>query len=624
MAEPARQATPAQSSPSEVDPRPYREITVAALALGVFVGALMTASFVYIGLKLGFGLAGSTVAAILGFAVLRGVGRGVFRSTTAGSIVENNIQQTIASGINTASAGVVFTFPALLLMGVDYSPITVILAATAGSLMGIVVIIPLRKQLIEIERLRFPSGVAVATILKSPGAGIQKALYMGAGFLFALCMTLLTNPLPMKLLTGADEALLPETIPIGSAFKDAFGVADTSGAAVALLGTALSLSMANIGAGLLSGRGGLPFALGGVLAWWVIAPAIVSLGWAPSGASGEDLMWGVYGANLRPVGIGVLIGGALAGVVMAAPAMRGALRSLAAAGKLAKTSGVAPEELSPKVLVTGLVIAFLMLLFVALSATGGEAGISVFQAVSAAVAGTVWLAVAGLIVAQATGMTDISPLSGLALIAVTLMLALTGGHVLVAVTIGVAVCIATNQCADMMSDLKTGQLIGGVPRRQQIAQFAVAWIGPVIAIGTVLLLWEGGGDGPGFGPESKLCLEKQGGCLPAPQASVLKGMIDGVLSGNAPVDKYLAGSLIGISLAAFPLAGLGVLVGLAMYLPFEITLGYGIGCVLNMVAQRFFGRRFIGDVVVPVAAGLIVGEALTNLTLTLIKLVGES
>lgn len=615
MAESASQLEPAVTPTPTQFGEPYREITVAAVALGIFVGALMTASFVYIGLKLGFGLAGSTVAAILGFAILRGVGRGVFRSKSAGSIVENNIQQTIASGINTASSGVVFTFPALLLMGIDYSPLTIVLAATAGSLMGVVVIIPLRKQLIEIERLRFPSGVAVATILKSPGAGAKKAMYMGAGFFFAMAMTLLTNH---------SFGVLPETIAIGGALAGVLGVSEDGGASVALLGTALSLSMANIGAGLLSGRGGLPFALGGVLAWWVIAPAIVSLGWGPVGPSGEDLMWAVYGSNLRPVGIGVLIGGALAGVVMAFPAMKGALRSLAAAGKLAKEQGAAAEELSPRVLVAGLVVSFFMLLFVALSATGGEGGISVLQALTAAVAGTVWLAVAGLIVAQATGMTDISPLSGLALIAVTLMLAITSGHVLIAVTIGVAVCVATNQCADMMSDLKTGQLIGGVPRRQQIVQFAVAWIGPAIAVGTVLLLWEGGGDGPGFGPESKLCLEKQGGCLPAPQASVLQGMIDGVLSGNAPVDKYLSGVLIGLALAAFPLAGLGVLVGLAMYLPFEITLGYGIGCVLNMVLQRVKGRRFIGDVLVPVAAGLIVGEALTNLTLTLIKLVSES
>ncbi len=581
-------------STSTATPSGYREVTASAVILGVIQGAVMTAAFVYIGLKLGFTLPGSTVAAIMGFALLRGVGRGVFKIPGAGSIVENNINQTIASGINTASSGVVFTFPALLLLGQDYNVWTIILSAIAGSFMGIVVIIPLRKQLIEIERLRFPSGIAVATILRSPGAGAKKATYLFAGFAFALTLTLLTN-----------FHVLPETLEIGKWFLD--GPGEGAGGIV-LLGTSLSLSMANVGAGLLSGRGGLPFALGGALAWWIIAPFVVSQGWSPPGATGGDLWGAVYGTMLRPVGIGVLIGGALAGVAMSFPAMKGAFKSLSAAAKLAKQGGVASDELPPKVLVFGLIGSFIALFAVALLGSEGAVG----MAISVAIAGTVWLGLAGLIVAQATGATDISPLSGLALIAVTIMLALTSGNVPLAVTIGVAVCIATGQCADMMTDLKTGHLIGSIPRKQQIVQFWVAWIGPSIAVGTVLLIWQGGPDGAnGFGP---------GTSLPAPQAGALQGMIEGVLSGNAPVDKYLAGAGIGGALSLFPVGGLGVLIGLAMYLPFEITLGYGIGCLLSMFVEKVKGKRFIGDVLVPLAAGLIVGEALTSLGITLFRL----
>ena len=115
----------------------YREVTFAAVGLGVAQGGLMTAAFVYIGLKLGFGLSGSTVAAILGFALLRGVGRHLFGVRGCGSIVENNINQTVASGVNTASSGLVFTFPALLLMGERYSVWMVLLAALAGSFMAL-------------------------------------------------------------------------------------------------------------------------------------------------------------------------------------------------------------------------------------------------------------------------------------------------------------------------------------------------------------------------------------------------------------------------------------------------------------------------------------------------------
>lgn len=587
----------------------YRELTFAAVILGVIQGAVMTAAFVYIGLKLGFGLSGSSVAAILGFALLRGVGRNALKIKGCGSIVENNINQTIASGINTASSGVVFTFPALLLLGTEYDVSTIILAALAGSFMGVVVIVPLRKQMIEIERLKFPSGVAVATILKSPGAGAAKAVRLGVGFVIAVAVTLLTT-----------YAVIPESLPIGSWLVD--DPATASGPfGIAALGTALSLSMANFGAGLLSGRGGLPFALGGALAWWVIGPFVVGQGWVPAEAVGSDLVGAVYFGSLKPIGIGVLIGGALAGVVAAYPALKGAIKGLYAAAKLAKAGDPnAAEELGPKVLSFGMVGSFFGLLAVALLGSDGAIGTSI----SVAVAGTVWLALAGLIVAQATGATDISPLSGLALIAVTLMLALSANNVALAIAIGVAVCVATNQCADMMTDLKTGHLIGGVPRRQQLVQLSVAWIGPAIAVGTVLLLWEGGvvGDLPGFGDASHACAEGLPNCLKAPQAGALQGIVQSVIGGDVPADKYLAGASIGGALALFPISGLGVLVGLAMYLPFDITLGYGIGCLASMGLEKWKGRRFYGDVLIPVATGFIIGEALTSLTLTMITLAG--
>jgi len=259
---------------------------------------------------------------------------------------------------------------------------------------------------------------------------------------------------------------------------------------------------------------------------------------------------------------------------------------------------------------------------------------------AAGLLGTTWIAVAGLIVAQATGMTDISPLSGLALIAVTLMLGVTGaigaagggglenpvvqGAVVVAVAIGVAVCVATSQCADMMQDLKTGHLVGARPAAQQVVQFGVAWIGPVVAIGTTLLLWQTPDGSPGFGPESQACIDATASCLSAPQAGALQGMISGVVGGEAPLDKYLAGSILGGVVTLFPVGGLGVLLGLAMYLPFSITLGYGIGCLMTMAMEWRLGPRFIEDKIVPLAAGLIVGEALTALGFSIVKIVGSS
>ena len=580
--------------------RPYAELSFPGIALGVIQGILMTAAFVYIALKLGFGLGGSTVAAIIGFTFLRGALR-------RKSIVENNINQTVASGINTASAGVVFTLPALLLLSVDDPSLRdfpigpLIFAAVAGSLMGIVLIIPLRKQMIEFERLRFPSGTAVATLLRSPGEGLAQGILLLVGALLALGLTVLVN-----------MAFIPEEIDIGHALE-----------LPAWLPFALYISAANFGAGLLSGKGGLPFALGGVLAWWIITPIAVSSGWIdpPATMAAADVaVWQAgeaYSQMLRPLGIGMLIGGALAGVASALPAVKGAFQSLQAAAKLARDKGVSPDEMSPKLLAGGAVGAFVLLFIASMLASGLGPAHSLMIAVVAAL----WLGLAGVIVATATGHTDISPLSGLALIAVTLMYFLTDGNVTAAILIGVSVCIATNQCADMMSDLKTGHLVGATPRNQQIAQLLLCWLGPLVAIGVLFLLWEMPGDGsPGFGPDSLACIEETADCLLAPQAGALQGMIEALRDSDAAVDKYIGGTVIGGALSVFPIGGIAVLVGLAMYLPFSITLAYGVGCVVAMGLEKTQGRVFVGKKLVPFAAGLIVGEALTQLAWSIFRM----
>ena len=581
--------------------RPYPELSFPGIALGALQGVLMTAAFVYIALKLGFGLGGSTVAAIIGFTVLRGALR-------RRSIVENNINQTVASGINTASAGVVFTLPALLLLSVDDPTLgdfpigPLIFSAVAGSLMGIVLIIPLRKQMVEFERLKFPSGVAVATLLRSPGEGLSQGIVLLVGAVGACALTVLVN-----------LAIVPEELDLNHFVS-----------LPAWLPIALYISAANFGAGLLSGKGGLPFALGGVLAWWIITPIAVSQGWIPTPDSlpseGIDgFMAGeAYSQMLRPLGIGMLIGGALAGVVSALPAVKGAFKSLGAAARMAREKGVSPEEVDPKLVLGGGVGAFVLLFIAATLASDLSLGTSLLIAV----VGTLWLGLAGIIVATATGHTDISPLSGLALIAVTLMFFLTGGDITAAILIGVAVCIATNQCADMMSDLKTGHLVGSTPRSQQIAQLMLCWVGPLVAIGVLFLLWEMPGDGtPGFGPQSTACIEQTAECLLAPQAGALQGMIEALASDDAAVDKYTAGAVMGGALSIFPIGGIAVLVGLAMYLPFSITLAYGVGCLVAMGLERFKGRAFIGKKLVPFAAGLIVGEALTQLAWSIFRMV---
>jgi len=549
----------------------YREVTFAAVALGVVQGVLMTMAFVYSGLKLGFTLGGSTVAAIMGFTVLKGV-------LGKGTILENNINQTIASGINIAGSGVIFTLPVLFMMGMkdQFNPAFMCLAAVAGSFLGVAVIIPLRKQMIDFDRLRFPSGTAVCAILKSPGAGMQKAMLLGTGFLVSVLTVVMVH-----------SKVLPSSIPIGAWF----GFPEYTQ-------TGISVSTMNLGAGLLSGLGGLPFALGGVLAFWFCAPIAVNMDWIAA-ATDAELTQAVYLQALRPLGIGMLIGGALMGVIMAFPMMKEAVKSLSRVS----AGGDGDSDEMPAKFIYGGIAASAVVFF--LAALFGTEGIGVGRAVIISLFGTVYLTVAGIIVAECTGATDISPLSGLALICVTVIMFLTNNNVVAAVLIGMAVCVATAQCADMMQDLKTGYLVGGYPVRQQTVQLAVAWLGPIIAVATTYFLWYTPTGAPGFGPGTPLI---------APQAQALQAMVQGLLTGNVPYLKYLCGALLGASLTVLPVGGLGVLVGLAMYLPFDITLGYGVGCVGAIILARIKSSGWVEDKLVPLAAGLIVGEALTELT----------
>lgn len=589
----------AAGTDSDIESQPYRELTWEAVVLGVIQGIVLNLAFCYAALKLGFSLGGSTVAAIMGYALLRGVLR-------KGTMVENNINQTIASGINTAGTGVIFTVPALFLLNqkwqadgtesLAFEALPLAVAGIAGAILGVVVIIPLRKQMIEMDRLRFPTGVAVTTIIRAGSTGVEKAKLLAIGFVIAAAWKLV-------MLSGWLDSTAEEIAASGFGITHeelhfGFGVIPPQFAPV------IYLSLMNLAAGMLAGRGGLPFFAGGLLSWWVISPAAVSMDWVSADLieSFGGVEGAVYSTMLRPLGIGTLVGGALMGVVMAFPAIQSAMRSLATAAKTAGSgSNVGGDELSLKTLVFGTVLS-IVLFFVASMLTEG---VTVPQAVLSAVVGTVWLGLAALIVAQATGMTDISPMSGMALISVTLMMVLLNGNIAASMVVGVAVCVAIGQGADMMQDLKTGFMIGARPIRQQVVQFAVTWLGALVALGAVYALWQGGEGGQGgFGP---------GTSLPAPQGGALMGIIDAVKSGNVPVDKYVMGALVGGCLGAAPMPGLGVLIGLAMYLPFSITFGYGLGCLAQMGIQRVKGLEFCEHKLVPLCAGLIVGEALTGM-----------
>jgi uncharacterized oligopeptide transporter (OPT) family protein len=235
------------------------------------------------------------------------------------------------------------------------------------------------------------------------------------------------------------------------------------------------------------------------------------------------------------------------------------------------------------------------------------------RAAAMAVLGTLWVWVAGVVVAECIGRTNWSPLSGMTLIAVTILIVIARGGLDVVETIsssmlvGAAICLAISQASDMMLDLKSGYLVGAIPRRQQLAQFIGAWLGPVIVIFLMILL----NRQYGIGSDE----------LPAPQAQALASVTEGILSGNVPAYRYTAGAGLGLLLAMSGLGGIGVLIALGFYMPFQIALTYTIGNVLRLAADKGLGVRWSHEVGIPLAAGLIVGEALVGVGHALIKVV---
>src|SRR5690606_4123382 len=179
----------------------------------------------------------------------------------------------------------------------------------------------------------------------------------------------------------------------------------------------------------------------------------------------------------------------------------------------------------------------------------------------------------------------------------------TSAAIVSSVIVGAATCVAMAQATDLMLDLKTGYLVGATPQKQQIAQFLGSWLGPFVIMALIFVLHEA----YGLGSER----------LPAPQGQALASMISGILGGDVPVEKYVAGAGLGALLSASGVGGLGILVGLGFYLPFNIVLTYSIGTVLRLLADRRYGVTWSEQTGIPIAAGLIVGEALVGVGIAL-------
>jgi putative OPT family oligopeptide transporter len=383
------------------------------------------------------------------------------------------------------------------------------------------------------------------------------------------------------------------------------------------------VSLMTVGVGFLCGRGGVYFVIGGFVCYWILAPILAAMGLLPSPEALQSL-YPTAAEHLRmpnhlraevfmPVGIGMLVGGALAGIVLALPLIISAVRSMHNAAKM-KTA-LSKDEMPIRLLYVGIVGATILLFVVAITSVKQ---MGVLRGALMALLGTVWIWAAGVILSECIGRTNWSPMSGMTLIAVTILIVIAGGlgnrpAIIASVMVGAATCVAMAQATDLMLDLKTGYLVGATPRKQQMGQFMGTWLGPVVIMVLIFVLHKAYGFAgqPDAGPKA----------LPAPQATALAKTMDTILGGEVPVKKYAAGAGLGALLSASGIGGLGILVGLGFYLPFHIVLTYSVGTITRLLVDWKKGARFSEEVGLPIAAGLIVGEALVGVGFALYKVI---
>jgi uncharacterized oligopeptide transporter (OPT) family protein len=258
------------------------------------------------------------------------------------------------------------------------------------------------------------------------------------------------------------------------------------------------------------------------------------------------------------------------------------------------------DELPVKLLYFAIVGSAIVLFVMAMISTE-KMGIG--RGLAMALLGTLWIWVAGVILSECIGRTNWSPLSGMTLIGITMLIFIASGlgdsaSIIASVMVGAAMCVAMSQATDLMLDMKTGYMVGALPKKQQIGQFLGCLLGPALVMTLIIVLEQAEGLG--------------GDKYPAPQGQALASMINGVLGGDIPLQKYLSGAGMGAILSASGIGGLGVLVGLGFYLPFNIVLTYTIGVLLRMFTDRKYGVTFSEKIGIPIAAGFIVGEALVG------------
>ncbi|QQS29595.1 MAG: oligopeptide transporter, OPT family [Sphingobacteriales bacterium] len=581
------------------------EITIKSIILGVLLSAILAGANAYLGLFAGMTVSASIPASVISMAILR-----MFRRS---NILENNGVQTAASAGESLAAGVIFTFPALVLMqywtAFNYWETTLI--SLCGGLLGVLFTIPLRRALIVEKKLLFPEGVATAEVLKTGDTGGKSVKYLLVGSIAGAAVKFAEAG--FKLWEGVFEkgTLLQEK---------------------AFLYFGINLSPALVAVGyIIRLRIAVLVFMGGVISWWIAIPAYIAVNGAPADADAVTLGGQIWNANIRYLGAGAMLIGGLWALVSIRTALMSALTHGLAAFR--KNAGIQKAELRtdrdlPMSLLLTMMGFLIIAIFFIYHREIAVLPVSLFMAVVMVVAGFLFSAVAGYM-AGLVGSSN-NPISGVTiatlLVASLLLLALMGTGSAkgpaAAILIGAVVCCAAAIAGDNMQDLKAGYILGATPKKQQTMQIIGVTAGALVLAPVLTLL----NTAYGFGPKTA----ENPDALAAPQATLMQSVTQGVFGGNLPWLMIGLGVLMGAIVivadlyqekrgSSFRLPVLAVAVG--AYLPFELDSAIMLGGLISWFASRQLSTRNGknsgegSQSGLLFASGLITGEALIGIAL---------
>ena len=575
------------------------EFTVVSVLLGAILAVVFGGANAYLGLRVGMTVSASIPAAVISMGIIRKVLR-------RDSILENNMVQTIGSAGESVAAGAIFTLPALFMWAKDGlcdvpSLIEIGLIALCGGVLGVMMMIPLRSALIVKEHgvLAYPEGQACAEVLIAGEEGGAKASTVFSGLGIAALYKLITDGL--KIFPSEITYDIP-------AYKGS--------------GIGIDVLPALAGVGYICGVKVSSYLFaGGVLGWFVIMPLMVLFGGEtilfPADITINELiadggvsnLWGTF---LRYIGAGAVAAGGVISLAKSLPLIVRTFRdAMKDYGKGRSNSTLRTEQDIPMnvVLIVIVVIAFVLWLVPAIP-------LNLFSAFIVIIFGFFFATVSSRMVGLIGSSNN--PVSGMAiatLLFVTLFLISSAADqmegMIAAIVIGGIICIIAAIAGDTSQDLKTGFLVGSTPKNQQIGEI-IGCVISAIAIGGILYLLSMAWDG--YGSDA----------LPAPQAVLMKMIVEGVMGGNLPWNLVLTGVFIAIVVEVLGIPVLPFAIGL--YLPIYLSVPMILGGLLRwyLEKRKYSSEKEKNDVVqsgVLYSSGLIAGEGIVGIILAVLAVI---